>query len=313
MKRQHKILTALVLAAGLLSVRAAAQQDPMVSQYMFSGHFLNPAYAGSHEYANITVLGRRQWIGFDGAPLTSYVSFDAPLAKKNIGYGVLLANDMIGVTNRSELAGTFSYHLKLSENAKLAFGLRAGITYYRAKLSDLVYWDQQDAVFQNDISGKVLPNSGAGIYFYTKRFYAGAAIPNVINYKPETALAINLSNSPHLERHYFATTGYVIPAGKNLDIKPAVVVKYVPNSPLQVDGNLNFFFYKTLWVGGSYRSAEGVQGMIEYQATKNLRVGYAYDMALTSLRSYNSGSHEIMIAWDFVKEEQIRYKSPRFF
>lgn len=313
MKRKNKMKKLFVVISMISGLCATAQQDPMISQYVFSGHFLNPAYSGSHDYANLTVLGRKQWVGFEGAPLNSYLSFDMPIKEKNLGAGVLIGNDNIGVSSRTEVAGTVSYHLKVSEKAKLSVGLRAGVSYYRARLTDLVYWDQQDVVFQNNINGKLLPNAGLGVYYYTKRFYAGVAVPNVINYKPETALSISMNDAPYLERHYYATTGIVIPAGDNLEIKPAILVKYAPRTPLQADFNLNFLFYRTIWVGASYRTGDGIQGLAEYQATDRLRIGYAYDFALTSMRNYNSGSHEIMIAWDFIKEEKIRYKSPRFF
>lgn len=313
MKTFKKTLGLALLSVVLAATALKAQQDPMVSQYPFSGHFVNPAYAGSHDYTNITLLARKQWVGFDGAPLTSYLSFDMPVAKKHIGFGGILSNDIIGVTNRSELAGTFAYHLQVGENAKLAFGLRAGITYYTAKLSELTVWDNNDAVFANDVNGKILPNAGLGAYFYMKRFYAGISIPAVINYEPGTALSISNEELPLLERHYYFISGVVIPAGPNVDIKPAVLVKYVPNAPVQADFNLSVLFNKVVWVGASWRTGDGILGMVEYQATKNLRVGYAYDMSLTHLQNYNSGSHEIMIAWDFVKDETLRYKSPRFF
>lgn len=285
----------------------------MVSQYMFSGHFLNPAYAGSHPYANLTLLGRKQWVGFNGSPFTSYLSFDMPFEKKRLGIGGLLSADRVGVTNRTELSGSVSYHLPVGTKAKLALGLRAGMTYYSAALTELTYWDQEDQIFSSDVASKFLPISGAGIYFYTERFYAGISIPNVISYKPETLLHVGIDNAPYLERHYFANVGYAIPARPNLDIKPSILVKYVPNAPLQADYNLHVFIYKTLWLGASYRSGDAVVAMVEYQATKKLRVGYSYDITLTPLRNHNSGSHEIMLAWDFIKDENARFKTPRYF
>ncbi|MCX6311843.1 MAG: type IX secretion system membrane protein PorP/SprF [Bacteroidetes bacterium] len=310
---KKKLFTSLALAICLAPFAIHAQQDPMVSQYMFSSHFINPAYAGTHDFANITLLGRKQWVGFNGSPLTSFLSFDMPIETKNIGVGALLSIDRIGVTERTEAAGTFAYHLRLGEKAHLSFGLKGGVSYYRAKLTDLVVWDHNDQVFVNDINGKTLPVVGAGLYFYTERFYAGLSIPNVINFKPGTILNTTVNDAPLLERHYIGTIGYAIPAGKNLDIKPAILLKYVPNAPLQADLNLSFFFYKTLWVGAAYRTGDGLLGMFQYQATKNLRVGYSYDMAISKLQNYNSGSHEIMFAWDFVKVETLHYKSPRYF
>ena len=45
----------------LMPFLVKAQQDPMISQYMFTGLVLNPAYAGSHEFTNATALYRYQW------------------------------------------------------------------------------------------------------------------------------------------------------------------------------------------------------------------------------------------------------------
>ncbi|CAN5226136.1 type IX secretion system membrane protein PorP/SprF [soil metagenome] len=308
-----KIKTTLLLALLASPILSFAQQDPMISQHIFSGHFINPAYAGTHDYANITALGRKQWVGFDGAPMTAYLSFDMPINTKHIGVGGLISNDQIGVTNRTEITGTFAYKIRLSEKFNFSFGLRAGISHYSAHLSKLTVWDQNDQLFSGDISGKILPITGTGIYVYSERFYAGLSVPNIISYKPSTAINIGISDAPLLERHYLGTIGYAFPAGINLDIKPSVLVKFVPNAPVEADYSLNFLLYKMLWLGGTYRSGDGLIAMAEYQATKNLRIGYAYDLTLTHLSNYNSGSHEIMLAWDFVKDEVIHYKSPRFF
>lgn len=43
-----------------------------------------------------------------------------------------------------------------------------------------------------------------------------------------------------------------------------------------------------------------------------MKIGYAYDLTLSDLSDYTSGSHEIMLSFD-VKRESGRIKSPRFF
>jgi type IX secretion system PorP/SprF family membrane protein len=305
------IITLLLCAAPRF---AGAQQDPMVSQYMFSGHFINPAYAGSHPYANITLLGRKQWVGFRGSPFTSFLSFDKPFLQKHIGIGALVSRDQVGVSNRTQVSATFAYHLHINANARLAAGLSAGAQFYSAELSKLTVWDE-DEVFNSNINGKALPVAGVGLYFYTQRLYAGLSIPNIISYKPGTFLNNFFAEDlPRFERHYYATAGYAIPAGKNIDVKPSILVKYVSGAPAQADYSLHVLFNKVLWVGATYRTKDAVVGMVEYRVTKNLRVGYAYDMSVTRLQQYNSGSHEIMLAWDFAKDsDDVYFKSPRFF
>ena len=60
MKHIRNIL--LTGTAVLAMVQAYAQQEVMVSQYMFNGLFLNPAYAGSHGYVSSSLLHRAQWV-----------------------------------------------------------------------------------------------------------------------------------------------------------------------------------------------------------------------------------------------------------
>ena len=52
--------------------------------------------------------------------------------------------------------------------------------------------------------------------------------------------------------------------------------------------------------------------MAEYQITPQLRIGYAYDMTTSRLRTYTNGSHEVMLGIDFGKD-LVRIKTPRYF
>ncbi|MBL7942395.1 MAG: type IX secretion system membrane protein PorP/SprF, partial [Flavobacteriales bacterium] len=44
-----------------------------------------------------------------------------------------------------------------------------------------------------------------------------------------------------------------------------------------------------------------------------LRLGYAYDFTLTDIADYSSGSHEIMLGFDFGKDVDVKVRSPRYF
>jgi hypothetical protein len=52
--------------------------------------------------------------------------------------------------------------------------------------------------------------------------------------------------------------------------------------------------------------------MIEYQTNGRFRIGYAYDFTTSKIKQYSSGTHEIMIGYDFGKEI-IKVKTPRYF
>lgn len=306
MKRLFLIAIAMMISAVL-----SAQQDPMVSQYMFNGLFLNPAYAGSHKFYNATALYRKQWVNFDGAPTTQVIGVDGPLKGKNVGLGLIAANDVIGVSRQTDLYANYSYHLNLGPG-KLAMGLRAGASYYKARLSDLHIWDENDQVFKSDINGEFLPNFGFGLYFYDKKYFVGFSAPHLVNYKPRTTLYVNKTDAPQLIRHYYFNAGYVFDKNENVIFKPSVLVKYVENAPIQADFNLNVLLHKLVWVGGSYRTGDSFVAIFELQATKKFRIGYAYDITTNNLRKYSNGSHEFMLAYDFGMDI-LKMKTPRYF
>src|SRR5687767_1506993 len=153
----------LIIVCIAFSGKINAQQDPMLSQYMFNGMFLNPAYTGSHEYSTLTNLYRGQWVGFKGAPHTGIISYDAPLANNTMGLGGIMTFDHIGVSNKMDLSVNYAYHIRLGKKSKLALGVRAQLSYYWTSFDDLIYWDEQDPLYQNNVN-TFMPNFGVGAY-----------------------------------------------------------------------------------------------------------------------------------------------------
>ena len=291
---------------------ALAQQEVMVSQYMFNQLFLNPAYAGSHGYAGASLLHREQWTGMEGAPRTSMLAVDGPVMNNKMGLGFTLVHDQIGVSRDLDMSAHYAYHLRVSEGSRLALGLRAGISLYSARLSDLIYWDANDQVFQNDISNAVVGKFGFGAYWYDATSYVGVSVPTI------TAAdgAISVQNASALDhyftRHFYLHAGKVFPLGEYFDLKPSTLVKVMPDTPVEVDVNLNVLYRERIWLGAGYRTGDAVVAMAEYQITPQLRIGYAYDMTTSRLRNFNSGSHEVMLGVDFGRD-LLKIKTPRYF
>lgn len=306
--RMKKIASIILLVFTVQS--GFAQQDIMVSQYMFNGLFLNPAYSGSHRFMGASLLHRRQWVQFPGAPNSSIFSIDGPISKNKMGWGALVTTEKIGASSRTDFFGNYSYHLPLGAG-KLSLGLRAGGSFIQSNFDQLKTTDQGDANFVNARSW-FLPRFGTGAYYYTRKFYAGLSIPTLLAYDSNKDFSLDLSKSSPARLHYFLTSGYVFELNDNVKLKPSVLVKYQAAAPVQADLNLNVLLQDVFWIGASYRSGESVLGMIEYQINSMFRVGYAYDYNLTSIRRFSAGSHEIMLGIDFGKDI-LKTKNPRFF
>lgn len=283
-----------------------------MSQYMFNGLLLNPAYAGTHEYFSVSGLHRSQWVQFEESPTSQVFSIDGPVANDKLGVGLLITNDQLGVISQFDVSGNFSYKLNLGAG-KLSFGLRAGISSYSANLNDLTYWDQDDPLYaQGNISGELVTKFGFGAYYYTDKFFAGLSVPTIYSLD-DNIISENSEVSDYFTQHYYLNSGYVFETSSILAIKPSVLVKFEPAAPVQVDLNCNFMFFQKFWLGAGYRSGDALVGMVEYNVTPQLRAGYAYDYTLSDIADYSSGSHEIMIAYDFGKKVDAKTRSPRYF
>lgn len=304
-----KIIFTIVLAfASLLSF---AQQEVMVSQYMFNGLFINPAYAGSHKYFSASLLHRNQWVDFEGAPKTFLVALDGPIASEKMGLGFIVAHDQIGVTSQIDINANYAYHLKLG-SGNLSFGLKGGVSNYSYKTEELKVWDDNDEVLISDQQNSLVPKFGTGVYYYSERWYAGVSIPTLLAYQNENDFNVDIDQSSFLRKHFLINGGYVFELNDKLKLKPSTLIKYVKEAPVEADINLSLFYDETICFGLSYRTNDAIIAIIEYQANKRFRVGYSYDFTLTEIGNYSTGSHEIMIGYDFGKD-LVNVKTPRFF
>jgi hypothetical protein len=56
-----------------------------------------------------------------------------------------------------------------------------------------------------------------------------------------------------------------------------------------------------VWLGGSWRTKDAIAISVGYNHKDLLIFGYSYDMPLTNIRRYSTGTHELMIAVRFNK------------
>lgn len=288
------VFVLLVLTAGLLS----AQQEALVSQFMYNGVLFNPAITGSENYWNASAAHRKQWLGYEGTPTTQLLSVHGPWKGKNMGFGGSLCNDRIGVSKRTDFDLYYAYRLKTGKG-HLAMGLRGGISHFTSKLTTLTVWDAGDQHFSQNVEGKIIPNAGTGIYYYMEQFNIGISIPNLLSHKPGTPLAINLSDIPQYQRHYYFHSAAKIRTGELFYIKPALLFRYVKGAPAQAEIHLAGSYKDMADLGISYRTGDGLVFLTQMNVMKKLRLGYSFDLPLSDMQGYSNGTHEIRLTWLF--------------
>ena len=286
------------------------QQQIMFTQYMFNGLALNPAYAGSDETLNLTVLAREQWLGFDGGPSNQMFSGHMPVGpQKKVGIGLLAEREKIAVTEVLNFYASYAYKIPV-RNGNLALGLQAGLTSQTQELTNLALPPGiTDPSFAQNVSA-LLPNFGTGIYYSTSRFYAGFSVPLLLQNSFDKSDVVLQAKQL---RHYFITTGYLFDLNPFLKLKPHVLVKSVPGAPVNIDLNANLLIRESLWLGLSFRNLNSLNALLEIQFNNKLRLGFAYDFINSELGNVSSGSGEIMLNYRVAKKVPERILSPRYF
>ncbi len=303
-----KKLFLLTLITSILCVDfATAQQDPQYTQYMYNQNVVNPAYAGLKEGLALNLLYRNQWSALDGAPETFTFNAHAPVGERT-GLGLSLIRDELGPVKETNAYVDFSYTIPVSTNYQLAFGIKAGATFHDIGLTSLELQDPGDPFFAQNVS-QTTPNVGAGLFLYSDNFYVGASVPNILNslHLDENGLQFGSETS-----HYFVTSGYVFQTTENLKLKPSVLVKSAFDAPVSFDVNLNALFLEKFELGVSYRLDDSFSGIVGFQATPDLRIGYAYDAVVSEINNVAPSSHEIILTYNIIFNKRA-LRSPRYF
>ena len=314
MSIKFKHIKVLMLLAVMLFAyqKSIAQTEPMYSQYMFNMLGVNPAYAGSREASSFNFFQRSQWIGLQGAPQTTSFSFDQSILNKRAGWGIQFYDDKIGVEKADGINIMGSTRIQVSENGILSGGLSLGLMNYRIDLMNVTgRFTPNDPAFYSNLN-KWMPSLGLGVYYNTDNFYAGVSIPNILKSRLTAFDLIRSGLQKVNQKHIFLTTGIVIPINEDLKLKPSTMIKMVEGAPIEADFNTNIWLRDIIGLGVSYRTGDAVIGMVEIQANQNLRFGYAYDMTISPLKFYNTGTHEIMIRYE-IGNFKTKIKSTRYF
>lgn len=312
---RHSYL-AIILLILLGTFSGNAQQDPQYTQYMYNTQVVNPAYAGSREALSFGLLLRTQWTGFEGAPRSGTFTVNTPIgALGNMGLGGSIVHDELGPAVETNVNIDYSYSINVSDNSKVAFGLKAGVDVLDVDFTKLNIFDQNDPRFQNNVDNRFQPQIGAGVYYYTDKTYLGVSVPNFLATKhfQNGSLENTTVESVAAERlHYFLIAGHVFDLSDNVKFKPATLVKAVSGSPLQWDVSANFLLYEKFTVGASYRWSAALSAMLGFQASDGIFIGFGYDYQTTDIETYSDGSYEVFLSFDIFNKPD-RVLTPRFF
>ena len=284
-----KLLCFILLLTGS---RVIAQQNTFsYNQYADNLTPVNPAYSLLDKAGNVNILGRRQFVGLDGAPTSLLMSASFPLESIGAAAGIFLVNDKFAVENQTEVNAFFAKSIQLTGNSFLSVSLNAGVRSYIANYSTL---DPNDPVFSSDVR-ETKPNIGFGVMFFSDNYYVGVSVPE-LSFRNLGSASVLQAN--YLRSHYYFCGGLLAKINDDIQFKPATLVSYLQGSPVVADISGTFYLKEEFGLGVNYRTNKQVAGIISVNAN-SFKVGYSYQFGTssTNLGGYNNATHEVSISY----------------
>lgn len=297
----------------VIALYAHGQQRPQYTQYMVNQFILNPAVAGTEDFTEVKAGYRNQWLGgFQGdGPVTYYLTGHTSIGKPGIssigshrnqskrwhGFGVNLYNDVTGPTRRTAGYLAYSYNLPLTNTIRISVGAFGGFQQFKVNGNKFLLTDQVDEVL-NGVHRVTVPDLTVGTWLYSKRYYAGIAMHQVIGNKLNFD-EINASAFPStLTHHIFATAGHSFPLNQ-FTVVPSIMVIYARPAPLSLNFSAKVMYKNGLfWWGASYRNFDSVSLIVGILTLNGqMPISYSFDQSLSKLFKYNTGSHEIVVGY----------------
>jgi type IX secretion system PorP/SprF family membrane protein len=327
-----------VLTIGLFMLAALqcmAQQRPYYTQYILNNFIVNPAVAGIENYTDVKLSHRHQWVGLDGAPVTTYLTIHAPLKKSDYdvetattfhprgfnprgqaywqdyqrpdnhaGVGLTIMNDRTGPLNTFEASATYAYHLGIAAQTTLSMGVSAGISNTRLDASKL-YFGQATGSYDPAVGGagylnNFKPTISAGMWLYSRDYFVGLAAQNIVPQKLVYNTSVKYGDTVipgKLVPHLFLSAGYRVYLTEDVTFLPSGVLRFISPLPVGFDANVKFQYQDLIWAGASYRLKDGYAAMLGVNLSNSINIGYSYDLTTSRLNTVSKGTHEVVVGF----------------
>ena len=291
--KRNSLLLLLFIVLGSYSF---AQQDKLITHFMYDKMSLNPGETGIDEGICGTMIYRNQWDKINGAPNSMLLNIEANLTRFFPGgVGVSMFHDQIGFNRQNNIVLNYSFPYTVPTIGTFGVGIGVGLMNFSMSPN----WEPPTTTVDNTLPLAYSDNNldlNFGIYLKgNANYYVGIS---------STHLSQSLLSSDGLNpttyntaRHYYLMGGKTFKNvfGSKGDIETNALVR----SDLvltSADVNVRYMYHGAFnaYGGLTYRTFDAIALMLGYEVIPNLTVGYSYDVTINRLSGISAGSHEIM-------------------
>lgn len=280
---------------------ATAQQDKLLTHFMYDRMSVNPGETGLDEGICATTIYRNQWDKVNGAPNSAVLNVAANMNRFFPGgVGLSFYHDAIGFSRQNNLLLSYSYPISLGNVGTLGAGIGVGLISYAMNPNWIPPQTMNDPSLPGTDFSAMSLDMNFGLFLKGNNYYAGLSSTHLSESEllgSSTGLGTVGYNTA---RHYYLMGGYKLPNVGNgaLDFNLMARTDLVKYS---LDINTRYFLKKDGnelgYAGLTYRTSDALGIMLGYNAFKSFTVGYSYDLTLNKLSSISRGSHEMFVKY----------------
>lgn len=309
-----RLFVALITAG--TAVSGFSQVNSFSDQYLTNLYLLNPAVAGTGQYGTLAVGSHQQWVGWNGAPSSQYVTYHTKLAKskdrfnpigfinkgKNayskVGIGGGFFHDSYGVFQMTGLHIDYSYHVFLNKG-RLSFGL--GPSVFQLGSSSIVFADPKDPYLENPVRSYFM-DFNAGVHYFNKDGYVGASLVQLFNSSVKFGNygypgLEDPSQNPDLARSIYAYGGYYFMLNRNMNLKiePMAAIKLNATNGFRFDLSTTVHLRDQFLAGLQYAYKRGLSVFIGARLD-NLSFRYVFEIPITTDITGRYTTHSLQLS-----------------
>jgi type IX secretion system PorP/SprF family membrane protein len=314
---------------GALNIDAQAQQVYQFTQYQQNLYILNSASAGVHNYLDINLSYRNQWVGMDNSPTTYYVSANMPLGQRldvhpqkassrisspstynsiprspfhSVGF--FAAQDSYGPYSLNIVSASYSFHLPMAKELTLSFSPNVSFNSVSFDPNKAVVEYPGDPTYANYLGSRNQSSQldiNVAFWLYHNDFFVGYSSDQLVQDKLKLTSEVTLEQ---IKAHHNLIGGYKFVLNGKLALTPSVMVKYVSQAPINADVNVRLDIEERYWAGITYRSSNSLSGMLGVYLNNTVRLGYSFDLTLSTIQLRNAGSHELFLGLNIFNKEK---------
>jgi type IX secretion system PorP/SprF family membrane protein len=279
-----------------------AQQDKLLTHFMYDRMSVNPGETGLDDGICATSIYRNQWDKVNGAPNSAVLNVAANMNRFFPGgLGLSFYHDAIGFSRQNNLLLNYSYPINLGNIGVLGAGIGVGMMSYAMNPA----WIPPQTLIDPSLPGNdfsaINLDLNFGLYLKGRNYYAGLSSTHLSESEILSTSTFGLDPAGYsTARHYYIMGGYKMPniGPGALDFNMMMRTDLVKFS---VDLNSRYFIKKDGvemgYAGLTYRTSDALGIMLGYNAFKNFTCGYSYDITLNKLSSISRGSHEFFVRY----------------